>query len=66
MLALRLVRLASIPEMPVLAAAFAVVVGTLFVLAGIKGLKIKSLRDVEAELEALRTRRDRLERAINK
>lgn len=33
---------------------------------GIKGLRIKSLRDVEAELEALRSARDSLERSINK
>jgi hypothetical protein len=64
--ALRLVRPASFVEMPAPLAAFVAVMGTLFVLVGIKGLRIKSFRDVEAELEALRSARDSLERSINK
>jgi hypothetical protein len=63
---LRLVRPTSFVEMPAPIAALVAALGTLFVLVGIKGLRIKSYGDVEAELEALRSTRDSLERSINK
>jgi hypothetical protein len=63
---LRLIRPASFVEVPAPLAALAAVLGTLFVLVGIKGFKIKSFRDVEAELKALGSTRDSVERWINK
>jgi hypothetical protein len=41
-------------------------VGKLFLLVGIKGLRIESFGDVEGELKASGSARDGLERWINK
>jgi hypothetical protein len=47
-------------------AAFALILAILSVVIGIKGLRIKSLSDVTTEIEALGSRREELERWINK
>jgi hypothetical protein len=65
-IALRFLRPASFPEISVPMAAFALILAILSVVIGIKGLRIKSLSDVTTEIEALGSRREELERWINK
>jgi hypothetical protein len=47
-------------------AAFAVIMAILVALVGIKGLRVKSRSDVNTEIEALGSRREELERWINR
>jgi hypothetical protein len=46
--------------------AFAMTMAMLIALVGAKGLRVKSPRDVSAEIGALELRRQKLERWINK
>jgi hypothetical protein len=63
---LRLVKPASLPDMPAPIGAFIAVMAALFVVIGIKGLRIMSSTDATAEIAALGSQRDKFERWINK